>query len=83
MYFNRDYPLTHSLEYSMTKSIQLAFTTSAVLTSLAAALLFTPASASAGNTVSMGHGVKCYWVLVSSNPATGSQVHKQVCRKGV
>jgi hypothetical protein len=46
-------------------------------------LLFTPASASAGNTVSMGHGVKCYWVLVSSNPATGSQVHKQVCRKGV
>jgi hypothetical protein len=42
-----------------------------------------PASASAGNTVSQGHGVKCYWVLVSSNPATGSNVYTQVCRKGV
>jgi hypothetical protein len=65
----------------MPKSIQLALSTSAALASLAAALLLTPASASAGNTVSQGHGVKCYWVLVSSNPATGSQVHKQVCRK--
>jgi hypothetical protein len=57
--------------------------TTVALASMAAALLLTPASASAGNTVSQGHGVKCYWVLVSSNPATGSQVHKQVCRKGV
>jgi hypothetical protein len=56
---------------------------SVAFASLAAALLLAPVSASAGNTVSQGHGVKCYWVLVSSNPATGSQVHKQVCRKGV
>ena len=67
----------------MSKSIPLALSTTVALASLAAALLLTPASASAGNTVSQGHGVKCYWVLVSSNPATGSQVHKQVCRKGV
>ncbi len=67
----------------MSKSIPLALSTTVALASMAAALLLTPASASAGNTVSQGHGVKCYWVLVSSNPATGSQVHKQVCRKGV
>jgi hypothetical protein len=57
--------------------------TSVAFASLAAALLLAPASASAGNTVSQGHGVKCYWVLVSSNPATGSNVYTQVCRKGV
>jgi hypothetical protein len=67
----------------MSKSIRFALSTSTALASLAAALLFTPASASAGNTVSQGHGVKCYWVLVSSNPATGSNVYTQVCRKGV
>jgi len=67
----------------MSKSIQLVLSSSVAFASLAAALLLAPVSASAGNTVSQGHGVKCYWVLVSSNPATGSQVHKQVCRKGV
>jgi hypothetical protein len=67
----------------MSKYIRIVLSTSAALASLAGALLLTPVTASAGNTVSQGHGVKCYWVLVSSNPATGSQVHKQVCRKGV
>jgi len=53
------------------------------LTSLfAAAMLLAPLSASAGNTVSKGGGVKCYWVVVSSNPATGTYVYTQVCRKG-
>lgn len=42
------------------------------------------APAIAGNTVSQGHGVKCYWVVVSSDPATGSQVLQYVCsRSGV
>ena len=65
----------------MSKSINLVLSTSVAFASLAAALLLAPVSASAGNTRSMGHGVKCYWVLVSSDPTTGSQVHKQVCRK--
>ncbi len=67
----------------MSTYLRIVLSTSAALASLAGALLFTPATASAGNTVSLGHGVKCYWVLVSSNPATGSNVYTQVCRKGV
>lgn len=67
----------------MSKYTRIVLSTGTAIASLAGALLMTPATASAGNTVSKGHGVKCYWVLVSSNPATGSQVHKQVCRKGV
>jgi hypothetical protein len=67
----------------MSKYTRIVLSTGAAIASLAGALLMIPATASAGNTVSQGHGVKCYWVLVSSNPATGSQVHKQVCRKGV
>jgi hypothetical protein len=50
---------------------------------LSSTTLLAPQKAFAGNTVSQGHGVKCSWVLVSSNPATGSYVYKQVCRKGV
>lgn len=38
-----------------------------------------PAFAREGN--SIGHGVKCYWVLTSS--ANGVNTYKQVCRKGV
>lgn len=53
---------------------------SAALTVLAAGLLpAAPALAREGN--SIGHGVKCYWVLTSS--ANGVNVYKQVCRKGV
>jgi hypothetical protein len=50
---------------------------------LSTTTLLAPQQAFAGNSVSRGHGVKCYWVLVSSNPATGAYVYKQVCRKGV
>jgi hypothetical protein len=55
----------------------------AMFTAVCGSLLGVQQTAHAGNTVSLGKGVKCYWVLVSSNPATGSYVHKQVCRKGV
>lgn len=43
--------------------------------------LFSAAPASAGNSVSLGHGVKCTWVLVSS--VGGANTYKQLCRKGV
>lgn len=39
----------------------------------------TPAIAK--NSTSLGHGVKCTWVLVSS--VNGSNVYKNVCRRGV
>ena len=38
-----------------------------------------PAAAREGNSV--GHGVKCYYVLVSS--VNGAQTYQTVCRKGV
>jgi hypothetical protein len=37
--------------------------------------------AAAANSTSLGHGVKCTWVLVSS--INGTNTYKQVCRKGV
>lgn len=51
---------------------------SAVL-AVPALLAHTPAVAREGN--SMGHGVKCYWVVVSS--VNGVNTMQQVCRKGV
>jgi hypothetical protein len=55
----------------------------ALFAAASGSLLVAPQTAMAGNTVSLGKGVKCYWVLVSSTPATGSNVYTQVCRKGV
>lgn len=51
----------------------------ATLSSLAlSATLVSPALAKNG--VSLGHGVKCTWVLVSSVGSTNT--YTQVCRKG-
>jgi len=54
-----------------------------LLTSLVAGLvsLSAVAPAAAKNSVSLGGGVKCTWVLVSS--VNGTNTYKQVCRKGV
>ena len=56
----------------------------ALLTLIGASLLslslIGPASAARG--ASQGHGVKCYWVVVSSDPATGAQVLQYVCSRG-
>lgn len=46
---------------------------------LLSAALVGPAAARNGS--SLGHGVKCTWVLVSS--VGGVNTYKQVCRKGV
>jgi hypothetical protein len=64
--------------------MNLKNTCRALLTFLGASLLSASlmAPASAGNTVSKGHGVKCYWMLVSSDPATGSNVYRYVCSSG-
>ena len=51
------------------------------LSALASAMLLAPLQASAGGT-SLGHGVKCVWVVVSFDPATGTEVLQQVCTKG-
>ncbi len=46
----------------------------ALFAAASGSLLVVPQTALAANTVSLGNGVKCYWVLVSSNPATGRSV---------
>jgi hypothetical protein len=43
------------------------------------ALSLTSVTASAARGVSQGGGIKCYWVVTSSNPATGSQTLTRVC----
>ena len=50
---------------------------------IAASLLTLPMEtpAAAKNSNSLGHGVKCTWVLVSS--VNNTNTYKQVCRKGV
>ena len=53
----------------------------ATFAALTAASLFAPLQANAAG--SQGHGVKCYYVLVSSDPATGTNVWATVCGKGV
>lgn len=53
----------------------LAVTLAALTLSLGAA------PAIAKNSNSLGHGVKCSWVLVSS--VNGSNVYQNVCRRGV
>jgi len=50
---------------------------------LSSATLFAPLQATAGEGTSQGHGIKCYWVLVSYDPATATSVYTQVCGKGV
>lgn len=66
---------------NMIKSFVSKVITGTTFASLATAMLLTPQHALASGTTSMGGGVKCYWVVVSSNPATGSQVLTRVCRK--
>jgi hypothetical protein len=58
----------------MSRVVLSLFAASALSVSIA-----TPASAREGN--SIGGGVKCYYVLVSSTGT--SQTYKTVCRKGV
>lgn len=66
----------------MIKSFAAKLLIGATFASLTAAMLLAPQQASAGGTTSLGHGVKCGWVVVSSDPATGTNVYKWVCRKG-
>jgi len=65
-------------------TMNLKNTCRALLTLIGASLLsvslISPASAARG--ASQGHGVKCYWVVVSSDPATGAQVLQYVCSRG-
>jgi hypothetical protein len=54
----------------------------AALTVAASALSMSVSTAAfAKNSTSLGHGVKCTWVLVSSINSVNT--YKQVCRKGV
>ena len=55
-------------------------TVAAAVSALALSASFV-APAFAKNSNSLGHGVKCTWVLVSSVGSVNT--YKQVCRKGV
>ena len=66
----------------MTKSLTIRLIAGATMACLSVAALLVSPSAMAGKTSSQGGGVKCYWLLVSSNPATNSNVYNRVCRKG-
>jgi hypothetical protein len=63
----------------MTKSFTAKLVAVAALTS---AMLFAPLQATAQGG-SQGGGVKCFYVLVSYDPATGTEVFRTVCGKGV
>ena len=63
-----------SLETIVRRSTLLAAAAALSLSALAPA-------AFAKNSISLGGGVKCTWVLVSS--INGVNTYKQVCRKGV
>jgi len=55
--------------------------TSLTALAMAALLVGIMNPAMAKNSVSLGNGVKCTWVLVSS--VGNNNTYKQVCRKGV
>lgn len=63
----------------MNKSIisRVIITLSLIATTFA--LSVTSLTASAARGVSQGGGIKCSWVVTSSNPATGSQTLVRVC----
>jgi|JI8StandDraft_2_1071088.scaffolds.fasta_scaffold03114_9 hypothetical protein len=65
----------------MRKNNLLASSAALVATVTAVGALLAPAVATAREGNSIGHGVKCYQVLVSS--INGVNTYKQVCRKGV
>lgn len=52
----------------------------ASLSGLALVSLLAPIQAAAREGAPVGHGIKCYWALVSS--ANGVNTYQQVCRKG-
>lgn len=72
---------TRYLEPTMTKSLTARIAAFALSAAVASPALMFSAPAAAGNSTSLGKGVKCYWVLVSSVGANNT--YKQVCRKGV
>lgn len=62
------------LKKIVTRTAALAIAATALNFSLIA-----PSLAREGN--SMGKGIKCYWVLVSTT--NGTNTYQQVCRKGI
>jgi H+/gluconate symporter-like permease len=72
-----DCQIINSLEFIMQNNIARLLALSVAVLSLS----FSAAPAIAKNSNSLGHGVKCSWVLVSS--ANGSNVYQNICRRGV
>lgn len=66
----------------MTKNLSSKLSIAASAAAIGLVTLLSPINALASGTQSQGGGVKCYWVLTSSDPATGSNVYTRVCRKG-
>lgn len=65
----------------MISKLRTRLVLSFALAGLAASAALSPLSAAAREGNSIGGGVKCYWVLVSS--VNGVNSYQQVCRKGI
>lgn len=61
------------------KNIAIRLSLGLAAAAMLSAGLTAPAAAREGNSV--GHGVKCYWVLVSS--VNNVNTYNYVCRKGI
>lgn len=66
----------------MIKSLASMPLIGAIFASLSAAILLVPHQAFASGTKSSGHGIKCGWVLVSFDRATGASVYRSTCAIG-
>lgn len=70
---------TFSRSVIMIKSAIAKLSTAAAFSAVAGAMMLAPQVASAANSNSLGHGVKCTWVVVSV--VNNTTTLKQVCRK--
>ena len=66
-------------ENIMNQSITTRVIATSALIAITTLLSVTSLTASAARGVSQGGGIKCGWVVTSSNPATGAQTLIRVC----
>jgi hypothetical protein len=67
----------------MTKSFTSKAIAALAFVALASSMLLAPMQASASGVRSLGHGVKCYWAVVSYDPVRQATVLNYVCRQGI
>lgn len=66
----------------MKKSLTSKLLAAATTVALASSMFLVPMQAQASGIKSLGHGVKCGWMLVSYDPVKGASVYTYVCSSG-